>query len=266
MCMSLPLGQLDEMQNNFLEDGVMSSSKAFPDGGIYVLRSSRMYLLAVCHQIGVNGHGPHKHNDWLSFELCQDSRPVVIDPGTYCYTGDVETRRMFRSTAYHNTVVVDRQDQIQADNAVFGLSNAAGEVQVAEWLSDGDVDILEAEHTGYFRLSSPLIHRRKFHLDKRGDTVEIADRFVGHGEHLLEWYFHLNSELTCSRKDNSLHVLNNGKPLLKIEPPPLCTQTQIQKGWISEEYNVRREAEIIKLRFEGELQPDLVFAFNFCPL
>ena len=39
------------------------------------MRSEELYLMCVCHKIGVNGVGPHKHNDWLSFELCVGKHP-----------------------------------------------------------------------------------------------------------------------------------------------------------------------------------------------
>ena len=118
------------------------------------MRSERIYLLAVCHKIGVNGVGPHKHNDWLSFELCVGDHPVIIDPGSYCYTSNVNMRHLFRSTAYHNTVVIDREEQVSIRNSMFGLVNPYGDIEVLRWKSNEFSDVLEAEHTGYTRFDS----------------------------------------------------------------------------------------------------------------
>jgi hypothetical protein len=36
---------------------------------------------------------------------------VIVDPGTYCYHREPRWRNHFRSTAAHNTVVLDGADQ-----------------------------------------------------------------------------------------------------------------------------------------------------------
>ncbi len=62
----------------------------FPQGGFYVMRKATSYLLASCGTVGTGGQGNHKHNDLLSFELCAGDKAFIVDPGTYCYTSNVD--------------------------------------------------------------------------------------------------------------------------------------------------------------------------------
>ena len=230
-----------------------SSSKAFPSAGIYVMRSQRIYLMVLCMPIGVNGVGPHKHNDWLSFELCVDGKPVIIDPGTYCYTGNMELRRLFRSTAYHNTVVIDQKEQIPIHNSMFGLINPHGEVRVLRWETDTESDLLEAEHTGYTKLDDPVVHRRRFVLDKDKNQVEIIDTFFGEGEHTFEWYLHLDIGLECINGEKGFIINQDDVALLQIRFSGSSSSILVLNGWISKAYNRREEAKVINWRCSDSL-------------
>jgi hypothetical protein len=70
-------------------------------------------------------HGPHgmapsyghAHADALSLLLYRHGEPILIDPGTFTYTGPADWRRYFRSTAAHNTVTVNGRDQAAQETA-----------------------------------------------------------------------------------------------------------------------------------------------------
>ena len=53
----------------------------------------------------------HAHCDAMSFELFCDGKPVVVNCGTYAY--QCKERAFFRSTAAHNTVMVEGTEQSQ---------------------------------------------------------------------------------------------------------------------------------------------------------
>ena len=250
-----------------MESPVISSSllsKAFPEGGIYIMRSERIYLLAVCHQVGVNGVGPHKHNDWLSFELCVDGKPVIVDPGTCCYTGNMEMRRLFRSTAYHNTVVIDEEEQISLLNSMFSLINPHGEVRVLRWETDVARDLLEAEHTGYTRLADPVVHRRRFVLDKGKNRIEITDIFSGEGEHTIEWHLHLEIGLDCQAEAQKALVFKERNSVLEVELTGFKIIPEVQNGLVSRSYNRSKEAKVVcwKKSIDFALSPSLTQRFS----
>ena len=47
--------------------------------------------------------GSHGHNDSLSIDVWANGKSLIVDPGTYVYTGDLKQRHLFRSTAFHST-------------------------------------------------------------------------------------------------------------------------------------------------------------------
>lgn len=228
---------------------ITEGSRGFEEGGLYVMRTPDIYLLAVCHRIGVRGLGPHKHNDWLSFEMCVGGRPVIVDPGTFCYA-DATLRRLFRSTAYHNTVVIDGEEQLAIDGPPFGLVRPHGNVRVLQWESNDRRDVLEAEHTGYTRLRSPVAHRRRFELNKEKHQIDITDTIHGTGEHLIEWYLHLDAGLSCETGGANALVHYDAQRLVAIEARDGRTP-EVRSGWISRAYNRREEAKYVCMRAQG---------------
>jgi uncharacterized heparinase superfamily protein len=86
-------------------------SKAFPQGGFYIMRHGDLYMIVDCVPADPKSPSGHKHNSRLSFELFACDKSFIIDPGTYIYTADKEMRNLFRSTKYHNTIVVDGEEQ-----------------------------------------------------------------------------------------------------------------------------------------------------------
>ena len=225
------------------------ASKAFQDAGFYVMRSARNYVIACCNPVGTAGTGNHKHNDLLSFELFIGGRAFIVDPGTYVYTADPKWRNRFRSTAFHNTVVIDGQEQNRfKQNTVFSLVAEAKPI-IHGWCSTGERDWLDAEHTGYRRLPRPVSHRRIFCFDKRANTLEVTDILHGAGEHTAEWYFHYDHGLEIERKSDSLVLAHSGEVTLEMiitSRNPLTIS--IQEGWVSRRYGEKLPAKILKLQ------------------
>lgn len=164
-------------------------SRAFPVSGRYVFRAGDHYGIVCADGVGTAGMGNHKHNDIFSFELAVSGVAVVVDPGSFLYTSDRTWRDHFRSTAAHNTLVVDDREQNEFTGP-FGMATNAC-VEVGTWRTTSDVDVLEAEHTGYERLQDPVRHRRSVVFAKEPFAWVVVDTLVGRGDHQVESYLHL---------------------------------------------------------------------------
>ena len=82
----------------------------FPDSHLTTLRRDNFHVLLSATPVGQHGQGGHGHNDKLSLELFLGG-DVIVDPGSFSYTGDPAARNAFRSTAAHASVQVDDLEQ-----------------------------------------------------------------------------------------------------------------------------------------------------------
>ncbi len=163
-------------------------SHVFPDSGYAVLRAPDAHAIL---DAGPHGflNGGHAHGGALSLVLSTHGHPLLIDPGTATYTMDPGVRNRFRSTAMHNTVVVNGRSQSEPEGPFHWKSRAHARVTL--WrpglrLARETVDYAEALHDGYL----PLVHRRAVLRAPHGLWV-IADHFLGTGHHVVDAYWHL---------------------------------------------------------------------------
>lgn len=74
---------------------------AYPDFGLYLIRSSEFFLSIRClpgHRPGPTGHF---HNDHFSLELQVNGRNLLRDPGTFIYSRSLSERNRYRSLQAH---------------------------------------------------------------------------------------------------------------------------------------------------------------------
>lgn len=168
-----------------------AASRAFTDGGYYVMRdgwtTDSNYLLLDC---GAHGslNGAHAHADALAvLALAARGRHLLVDSGTYTYTGSSALRDHFRATAAHNTLTVDGESSSVAESAFRWRQAARASCRL--WLSQTRFDLFEGAHDGYERLDAPATHRRSVFFLK-GDYWIVRDRVETSGAHNYELNFH----------------------------------------------------------------------------
>jgi hypothetical protein len=122
---------------------------AFPDFGLFVLRSPRLYLAIRCGPIGQRGNGGHDHNDQLSLTLFLDGIAHVVDPGTDVYTPLPALRNTYRSVRAHFAPRVDpdREPSAEFDTSRTSLFRLDGATpgRCMHFSRDGFI----GSHSGY---------------------------------------------------------------------------------------------------------------------
>ena len=108
--------------DNILEDLKLY---AYPDFGLYIYKSRRLYLAIRCGSVGQNGNGGHSHNDQLSIELNVDGNDWIVDPGTYIYTPLPERRNNYRSVNAHFAPGIEGMEPARLDFRLFELGNSS---------------------------------------------------------------------------------------------------------------------------------------------
>jgi hypothetical protein len=184
------------------EDRPDRRPEQFPEAGQTYLRDLDQRVDAVWCRIDHGPHGylattAHAHADALSFEMRVGGNEVFADSGTYCYHGEPEWRRYFRSTIAHNTLEIGGQDQAIQGGPFLWNSGANGRLVDCAGLTSDDVAELEVSHDGYQKRFS-VEHHRRFTFDRRTRTIEIEDWLEGDDKRLdVRLSFNLAPAVNC---------------------------------------------------------------------
>lgn len=233
------------------------ASSAFPDGGVYVLRNSRDHVFVDCGPIGLAGRGGHGHNDSLSLETVLDGCHLLTDTGAFVYTASPEWRNRFRSTAFHNTPLVDREEQsrfVAPDHLWHLVDDARPEPR--EWSPGRERDRAVLAHSGYRRLPQPVIPVRTVTLEHAAHRLIVRDDFEGVGEHELAVPYHLAPDVTATPAGEGRYLLEQGGRSFELAwSDPAEWSATTSASWCSASYGVKEPITRLELRRSGPLRP-----------
>ena len=215
-------------------------SKAFRDGGYFVMRdgwtNKSNYLLFDCGPHGSLNCG-HAHADALSFELAANGRTVLVDPGTYTYTGSKQLRDWFRSSQAHNTITLDGVSSSVPDGAFTWKT--VSECRLLDWVSTDSFAYVAGENDGIVRAIFFL--KRRYWI--------IRDTLKSPTEHTADIYFHFDSTTNPSLKDGVIHENESGLTIRGLGKGRWIEENQ----WVSHCYGQKEPAKAF--RFSAVLQP-----------
>lgn len=218
-------------------------SRAFPDGGFYVLRdgwgAGATWALADGGPHGWLNCG-HAHADALSLEVATGGRSVLTDSGTFSYTG-VERDR-FRETSAHNTVTVDGQSS-SLTRGPFHWNHIA-RTTVHDWFASPAIDFWRASHDGYARFADPATHERSI-LFVHGRYFVVLDAVAADGAHAWSLHWHCAPGLALRAEGASdVQVIDSSRPDGSLLQLLALGDGQLSLGtsWRSEAYGAKRQA------------------------
>jgi hypothetical protein len=222
-------------------------SHAFQDGGYYVMRDDDHYMAIYTGSPEPKGSNGHRHNDALSFELYAPDKSFIVDPGSYVYTEDPDMRNMFRSSRYHNKVVVDNMEENHLhNNSVFKI-DLESHVKPGTFISNNDYDYFKGELTGYGRIKPPISQEREVYFDKKDKYWILMDTVFGEGKHQLDQYFHFAPLSVVNLDEEHLVVITDEEDgnLAVIPLDSGGLEVDIIEGWVSTSYGEKKSAPIL---------------------
>lgn len=219
-------------------------SVCYREGGNTILRSEdRRILIGIDHAaLGFGSIAAHGHADALSFQMFVDGNPVFVDPGTYIYHCDLESRNAFRKTENHNTVCINGKDQSEMLGAF--LWGRKAECELIDY-SDGQKIILRAKHDGY----KPALHCRSFEFDKNNKLI-VKDEVKGNSCYEINYLFAPGTEIRV----NGCHVetvQGIARCIIDFDGPDI-DEINIVEVKYSKEYGIRETAPALKIKVKGE--------------
>jgi asparagine synthase (glutamine-hydrolysing) len=200
---------------------------------------------------------------------------LARDAGTYLYNGEPPWNNGLAGTAVHNTVMVDRRDQMRRAGRFLWLdwAQASGRLSAG---NAGSPDRFEGEHDGYRHIG--VKHRRTVQCVAE-DAWVVVDDLLGAGEHELRLHWLLSDlpiEVSAnapycavrigenvrfhwnifSSSPGSAAVIRGGK---KVAGDLVCEDQEIL-GWESPTYGERSPAISLLYRVRAPLPVRMVTA------
>jgi hypothetical protein len=240
--------------------------RLYADAGAFIARERGTYLLVTNAKVGTKGFGNHKHNEQLSFEWHVGGEPVIVDPGSYVYTSDFAARNLFRSTAYHSTLMIDGVEQNEFNPEwLFRMFEKADAEHVEHGTRDGRAFYI-GRHSGWKRLETPVaMHARRFDLVLATGALALEDRLEGAGTHDLAWHFHLapGATATVEKLGTALITTTGGTKVRVTFPEALAAS--INDAWYSPGYGVRVRCKALDLAVRADVAAAMTWAFALTP-
>lgn len=213
-------------------------SHGFMNAGLLVMRSGPSPKDCwSLFDVGPFGAG-HQHEDALGLETYAFGTPFLVDPGIANYRDD-DWFRFYRSTAAHNTLMVDGGPQQRG----FVESRAARKRDVSReifWAAGRVVDVGAGAYTaGYRGVAGRFVHRRAV-LFLKPDYWIVVDELEGEGRHTVEalWHFAPISvaadglQIFATHGEDTRFVI---KPLFEADLSVrlICGQRDPVQGWVA---------------------------------
>lgn len=150
-------------------------------GGYFTLRGETSWAMLRCHSYETRPC----QADMLHLDLWWRGCNVLQDSGTYAYYAPPPWDKAFSSTAAHNTIMVDRHDQMKRIGRFLWRDWTRSRFVRQEKLAGGTVEVWEGEHFGY----QPVVHRRVVvRCDE--DAWVVIDDVTGGGAGTLQLHWH----------------------------------------------------------------------------
>jgi hypothetical protein len=232
----------------------------FEESGYSVLESVGISPARLILDHGPLGMAPcyaHGHADALSVLFRTGGRDVLVDTGTFTYSGNPDWRTYFRGTRAHNTVVVDGLDQAVQETAFqWSLPFNSRLMYHAEHAPVES--ILIAMHDGYLGRTG-VVHWRGIIYRSPGLWV-IVDRLTGSGTHEVELNWHLGLKPVA---DGNGYVLEGAESRisLTVEGGTVTVhrgQTAPILGWRSSSYGAKEPVDVLQATYRGPLAHDFL--------
>lgn len=241
-----------------------SPSRLFPHGGYVVMaggRSERDHqMIFDVGPLGSAVSAGHGHADFLALVCSVFGRACLVDPGTFCYTGEPTWREHFRGGSAHSTLSVDGESAARPKGPFSWQEQPAARLR--RWTSTAEADFADADHDGYSRLADPVVHRRRVLFVKPRLWV-VVDDLSGTLEHSLElrYQFAPDYEIDLERHPFIAARGRAGPGLLLIafagteplRPELLVGSLDPLGGWVSPTFGSRLPAPVLCYRARGRL-------------
>ena len=222
------------------------------DANLAILKKDGMYLYISCFhrwrydKLTGKYISTHLHNDLLSFVWADGDTPIIVDPGAYCYTSDIQTWKSFRTAKKHNTIVVDNEEPNLLGNSVFMMKYNSNAKSL--FLSSQEIEHCEGEYT---TIEGGMNHHRDFELSSLG--IRVIDKLRKKGEnHSVYMSFHFAEDIDVKIVGRLIYLTSKEKEYLMSFESELLLSLHLIDDTISPSFGVLKKSKtlVVEFRFD----------------
>jgi len=223
-------------QEGLLTENHFSFPYIYDDAGRFIWKNENLYMILVAGPKGQGGNGGHAHNDILSYELNVDGYDIIVDPGTFVYTGNPKERNYFRSVKNHNTLCWKDLEPCSLHEGLFTLREK-GKLKVDSITDSKSITTI----VGFYE------YGERFH--KRSISVDAIDRIITVDDECSHLEAMINFNISPGRKINqkdseifidSIRIKFDGISSFSVEP-----------SYYSPAYGKKQDSKILRGRLSG---------------
>jgi uncharacterized heparinase superfamily protein len=220
----------------------------------------------------------HGHSDALSFALHARGQAWIVDSGFFHpwsvgSIANLEWNRFFRSTAAHNTLLIDNREPFELSD--HGDVRRQAATRLIGYRSDSQ-EVAVCGETQPCWSSGGTAHRREIALNQSGEVtvrdLVSLDPLPTTGNHRLQWYFHFGPDLAVqlSGKDTVVAQSGGGEMTCRVSctgATPLLRLIRGQEfprqGWVAQSTAVVVPAWVLAVELESSQSCEMTFDFRF---
>ncbi len=241
------------------DKNIFPPQTSFKSSGYFILGTETMRMLIDCGETGPRYQPGHTHCDTLSYELSIAEKRLVVDTGTYDY--EPGTRRRYdRSTAAHNTIMVDEHEQSEVWG-LFRVARRASPISANLAIDNEGNQYFQGSHNGYRRLSPKVTHHREVVFEpQRG--WKVTDLLEGKGKHRIESFIHIHPDVQIEECNNQLQLLDCDGQFIASININNDHAYDISNSVYHPEFGKEVDNKVIRLYFHGLLPVTLSYDIN----
>ncbi|MFN2453701.1 MAG: alginate lyase family protein [Pyrinomonadaceae bacterium] len=203
--------------------------------------------------------------DMLHLDVWWRGLNMLVDGGSYSYNDSATWHNYFMRTASHNTVMVDRHDQMLHYRRFKCLYWT--QAKLLRFEDHPDYAICAGEHYGFQRFLKKCVHRRCV-LFLKDDLWIVVDKIYGSGTHdvRLHWlcgdfqdeHDKREERLTLTTPEGLFSVQVYDEHGQRLPLDIAAGQEHPPRGWVSRYYGEKRPTPSLTVETRGQLPLTLV--------
>ena len=185
---------LDAVKNHFEITPTFKAKLTY--SGYFIYKWNDWKMIVDAGKPGPDYNPGHAHCDAMSYELYYKGTPIIVNCGTYAY--QCKERSFFRSTAAHNTVMLDGDEQSQCWS-VFRLGKRSNTRVINE--DDSGITMEMIDQNNNKSLRKIMIEEDRIYVEDISENHYI-DSYL----HILKNSCITINQIICEAKEYQQHL------------------------------------------------------------